>query len=79
MPYCLVCRSMTRHMHGREQVGGVMQVLRVVEALPLSPDDLHTVTSAQGCFADTLRELVTHTRLEPSAEVRQPPPRRLTL
>lgn len=46
-----------------------MQVLRVVESLPLTPDDLHTVTSAQGCFADTLRELVTHPYLDASAEV----------
>ena len=45
------------------------QVLRVVEALPFTADDLYTVTSAQGCFADTLREVAIHRHLEPSAEV----------
>lgn len=46
-----------------------VQVLRVVEALPLTADDLHTTTSAQGCFADTLRGLFIHSNMDSSPEV----------
>ena len=49
--------------------GVAIQVLRVLEVLPLSPDDLHTVTSKQGCFADTLQEVIINPNLNPPTEV----------
>ena len=40
------------------------QVLRVVEALPLTPDDMHHTRSAHGSFADLLREMAQSTDFE---------------
>lgn len=42
----------------------VKKMLRAVEHLPLSPDDLHQHTSAHGSFADTLWTLGGHADFE---------------
>ncbi len=36
------------------------KMLRVVEALPLTPDDLHSARSAHGSLADTIAELASN-------------------
>ena len=46
------------------------QVIKVLEVLPLTADDMYTLTSAQGCLVDTLasQQLDTEVCLRPPAQ-----------
>jgi hypothetical protein len=51
-----------------------LQVLRVVESLPLGSDDVHFTRSAHGSFADLLRELAQSADFEVRRRPAAPPP-----
>ena len=40
------------------------KMLRCVDHLPLTPNDIHTASSAHGSFGDVLHQLCKHTDLE---------------
>ncbi|KAL4422425.1 hypothetical protein ABPG75_008622 [Micractinium tetrahymenae] len=49
---------------GKQYYAILKKVLRVVESLPLTSDDMHHTRSAHGSFADLLRELAQSTDFE---------------
>ncbi len=55
-------------MHTRcvgPQYGVILKkMLRCVDHLPLTPNDIHTASSAHGSFGDVLHQLCKHTDLE---------------
>ena len=62
--------GLTCHVSTPRQV--LKKMLKAVELLPISADDLHLTRSAHGTFADMLQQLTSH----PEAEVRtEPQPR----
>ncbi|KAK9809740.1 hypothetical protein WJX73_001840 [Symbiochloris irregularis] len=58
------------HCEGSQHAVVLRKVTRVLEMLPLTADDMYTLTSAQGCLLDTLRVVATSAVLNADAEVK---------
>ena len=56
--------TFTDHRLGCAAEQVLKKMLKTVEVLPISADDLHLTRSAQGTFADILQQLTQHSEPE---------------